>query len=348
MEDLLPVELVKPRPGTTVMDSGDPSFRIALTPEGQENILMRQHVEPKENQTIWNSLPDIYWRYPGAALKGTLVLAYAVPPKPPDFVKKAASGTLEEKELAALREFRRERALITIRRLEPGKVMFLSFDRTWRLRYRVGDTYHHRFWGQMLRWATAEKLPAGTDLVKIGTNRSRYSPRDNIRVRVKIVRADFSPVVSDEVAVNVFADDKRVLRRKLEFVPDSPGIYTADLGELPSGSYRAELDAPVAKPLLERDNVEKVATLFSVDPAAPAEQIELAADRGLLNRLATLSGGIMTEPSQAHELLGALGEEKRVDPRPRQFLLWNSWPLLILIVLVATGEWLLRKKVGLA
>lgn len=348
MEDLLPVELVKPRPGTAVMDSGDPSFRIRLTSEGRENILMRQHVEPKENQAIWDALPDVYWRYPGSALKGTLVLAYAMPPQPPEFVKKAATGTLDDKELQALREFQRERSLITIRRLEPGKVMFLSFDRTWRLRYRVGDTYHHRFWGQVLRWATAEKLPAGTDLVKIGTNRSRYSPRENIRVRVKIVRPDFSPVVSEEVAVNVFAEDKRVLRKKLEFVKDSPGIYTADLGELPSGSYRAELDAPVAKPLLERDNVDKVATLFSVDPAAPAEQIELAADRGLLNRLATLSGGIMVEPYEAHELLDVLGEQERVDPTPRQYPLWNSWPLLILIVLIATGEWLLRKRVGLA
>ena len=191
-------------------------------------------------------------------------------------------------------------------------------------------------------------MPAGTDFVKIGTDRSRYSPRDKVRVRVKIVRPDFSPVISEEVAVNVFADDKRVGRTNLEFVPDSPGIYTGQLDELPSGAYRVELDAPVAKDLLERDNVDKVATSFSVDPAAPAEQIELSADRGLLNRLATLSGGVLTEPSQAHELLGAIGKQERKDPRPRSYALWNSWPLLILILLIATGEWLLRKKVGLA
>jgi len=350
MHDLLPVELVQPPEGADVMPSGDPSFRIALTDEGRDNIISRQHVDPKENQAVWNSLPDVYWRYPGAALEDARVLAYAMPAKPPDFVKKAEDGTIAGKDLDDLRDFQRRRALITLRSLEPGKVMFLSFDRTWRLRYRVGDTYHHKFWGQVLRWATASKLPAGTDLVKIGTSRSRYSQRQKISVTVKIVREDFSPVKSDEVAVNVFADGKkeRVLRKKLTYVPDSPGIYTADLGMLPSGSYRAELDAPVAKDLLARDNVEKIAASFSVDPSAPAEQIELSANRGLLNRLATLTGGMMTEPSQAHELLEIFGKNKRVSRQPRQYPLWDCWPLLVLIVLIAAAEWIVRKKVGLA
>ena len=33
-----------------------------------------------------------------------------------------------------------------------GRVLFVGIDSTWRWRYRVGDTYHHRFWGQLVRW----------------------------------------------------------------------------------------------------------------------------------------------------------------------------------------------------
>ena len=348
LRELLPVEIVQPTEGAEATASADPAFRIALTSEGRENIIMRQNVDPKANLDVWRSVPQLYWRCGGSAMKDALVLAYALPPDAPELVRKSHEGDVEEKDVRTIREYQRRRALITIRRLDPGKVMFIGTDRTWRLRYRVGDTYHHKFWGQILRWATASKLPSGTDFVKIGTNRTRYSPRDNIGVRVKIVQPDFTPVVSDEVAVNVFLDKKRVLRRKLEYVRDSAGIYTGSLGELPSGAYTVELDAPVAKGLLDRDNVEKVAASFSVDPVAPAEQIELGADRGLLNRLATLSGGTMTEPSQAYEILDRMGKTERVDQRPRQYTLWDWWPLLVLMVLIATAEWILRKKAGLA
>ena len=348
LRELLPVEMIQPAEGAEAMASADTAFRIALSAEGRENIIMRQHVDPKENLDVWRSVPPLYWRCGGAAMKDALVLAYALPDDAPQAVRKAHEGGAAGADVQTLREYQRRRALITVRRLDPGKIMFIGTDRTWRLRYRVGDTYHHKFWGQVLRWATATKLPSGTDFVKIGTNRTRYSPRDNIRVRVKIVRPDFTPVVSDEVAVNVFVDKKRVLRRKLEYVRDSAGIYTGSLGEMPSGAYTVELDAPVAKSLLQRDNVEKVATSFSVDPVAPAEQIELSADRGLLNRLATLSGGTMVQPSQAYEILDRMGQNEQVDQRPRQYTLWDWWPLLVVMVMIATAEWILRKKAGLA
>ena len=168
-------------------------------------------------------------------------------------------------------------------------------------------------------------------------------------VRAKIVREDFTPVQTDQVAVNVFQNDKLVLRKKLEYVGDSPGVYTANLGDLPSGGYRVELDAPVAKSLLARDNIDKVGTGFSVDPAAaPVEQIELSANRGLLGRLAELTGGVVVDPPQADDIDAVLDNGQQIERQRKQYVLWDSWPLLVLMVLIATGEWLVRKKVGLA
>jgi len=351
IEEMLPATLPPPADlaGGVPMEG---AFRIALTAEGQDNVIMRQEVDPKENLRVWNSLPDIYWRHPiREARPAATVLAYAMPPNPPDAIRTALAREQLDQDLHdQLRRFQRERALLMFQNVGMGKVMFFSFDHTWRLRYRVGDTYHHRLWGQVLRWATANKLPAGTDLVKIGTDRSRYSPRTPVTVRAKIVQEDFSPLRSDEVRVNVFneKDGSLVLWRKLEFVPDSPGVYIGELTELPSGSFRVELDAPAAKPLLARDNVDKVATVFSIDPAAPTEQIELAADRGLLGRLATLSGGRLVDPPQAAAVMDVLGTDSVVEREHRDYFIWNSWPLLVLMVLVAAVEWILRKKAGLA
>jgi len=127
-------------------------------------------------------------------------------------------------------------------------------------------------------------------------------------------------------------------------------MYSSEIGELPTGTYRVELDSPDASAVLAADktaNVQKVWTEFSVDPYTPAEQVQLDADRGLPSRLASLTGGVVVEPAQAQEVQSALGPGTQVLRERQQYVIWDSWPLLVLIVLLATVEWLTRKKVGL-
>ena len=350
LEDLLPVRL-RPdlsRAGTDTKQG----FRIALTPAGGQHVIMRQAVEPGENRRIWTSLPKLYWRLPIAEAKpGAEVLAFAMPDKTPDLLQPSPDKKklrVGEKLLELRRKFMRDNALISLQRNGLGQVMFLSFDRTWRLRYRKGDLYHHKFWGQVLRWATANKLPAGTDLVKIGTDRVRYTPESRIRVRAKIVRPDLSPVVSKNVTASVYEGRKLLLKKKLQHQKDSAGLYEADLGGLPGGSYLVKIDAPQIKELLAGSGVKEVVTGFSVEQIVPAEQTELVADRGLLRRLASLTGGAVAEPPRAQRLLGLFGEPILTRRELRQRVLWDNWPYLTLILILVTAEWLLRKKVGLA
>ena len=338
------------------------SFRFALTPEGRESVVTRLAVDPEENLQIWGDQPEVYWRYPIVdAKEGASVLAYALPPSPPEVLRLAPSAPaadaasdapaappVDEATLAARRQFERSHALIAVHQVAMGQVMFLATDRTWRLRYRTGDTLHHRLWGQILRWATTGKLPDGTEYVRVGADRWRYGTGEPIRVRAKIVRPDYSAVVSDDVWVNVFRGETCVERKKMAYLPNSAGMYAAELGALPGGTYRVELDAAVAKPILAADKVDAVATRFSVDVATPVEQVELAPDRGLLGRLAELTGGTAVGPSRALDACESLGPGSLVYQQPDEFVLWDSWHLLVLIVALATGEWVTRKKVGLA
>jgi len=122
--------------------------------------------------------------------------------------------------------------------------------------------------------------------------------------------------------------------------------YPQDFGRLQGLSL--ELDAPDVKELLEAEGIETVSTEFSVDPSAPVEQVELSADRGLLSHLAAVSGGKTADPWEAATVLDALGEGILETRQNLQTTLWDKWPLLSMIVLLISVEWLIRKKVGLA
>ncbi len=375
LEDLLPAEFRnlealreqqarQGRPGSQKLQiaSPEPVFRIELTTEGKESAVMSQSVRPEENQRVWDSIPEIYWRYPIVRAKpGATVLAYALPgkleghqavfrekpwvdPKKPmddDDPRKA------EKILARRQKFENEHALILQQDVGLGRSLMLAFDRTYRMRSWEGDTYHHRFWGQVLRWATADKLAAGTPHVKVGTDRSRYQPHQPIRLRAKLVDEQFAPIESDEVYAVVRGTGDLQRRVKLSYVPDSAGMYQAELEQLPGGSYTVELEAPPARELLAKRGVKEVSSEFSVDQVIPAEQVELSPDIDLLGRLASQTGGVVLDPDEASKALDVFGPPTREFDVEKSIVLWDSWPVLLLILALATAEWITRKKVGL-
>ena len=358
LAELIPLQLSGKAAGAPQAPRPGPKkgFRIALTPAGTQHVIMRQHVQPDKCLEVWRSIPKVYWRSRFTqASPACEVLAYALEGDAPKWLtgdQPAATTTTAEDLTKRRREYRRSRVLVAVAPRGLGKVMMLTFDRMWRLRYRVGDARHHKFWGQVLRWATAGELPAGTHLVKLGADRRRYPPRVRPKVRAKIVREDFSPVVTEQVAVKVFSGGKLIGRTPMKYLKDSPGIYSATLDELPAGAYRLELEAPPAVELLAKDGVKTVSTEISIDPAAPTEQIELAANADLLGRLANLSyNGAVAPPYQAHRLLSAL--PAGTVPRQRRLELslkerWPPWVLLGLFCAAAAAEWILRKRFGLA
>ena len=155
-------------------------------------------------------------------------------------------------------------------------------------------------------------------------------------------------MITNQIAVKIFRGEKCVGRVPMKYLKDSPGMYTAKLDELPAGTYRLELEGPMVSKLLAQDGAQKVSTTFSVDPSAPTEEVELAANRSLLNRLAALSHrGIVVSPWQVREVLSNLPPGKISIKHRREFLLWDSWLILVLFITVAAAEWILRKRVGL-
>src|SRR5260370_624295 len=95
----------------------------------------------------------------------------------------------------------RDNALAALQNYGLGRVLYLGVDSTWRWRYRIGDTYHHRFWSQIIRWAASDKPQT-----RFGTRAPVYAEGENIEV---FVRLDAEAIHSLPGQINMEA---RILR----------------------------------------------------------------------------------------------------------------------------------------
>ena len=337
----------------TMVAAPEPSFRWTLSQAGRRHAVTRQAETPEENDRIWSELPDLYWRYPISGTKpGATVLAYA---SNEQLEAELLAPAEESSEQAAERRKKREtlerqNALLATHSYGAGRVMMITSDRTWRLRYRVGDTYHHRFWGQILRWAESGKLQAGTSKVRLGTDRILYGHGEKISVKAKITDAQLEPVLDEQAQIKVFQDQRLILTKPLEAVPDSAGMYQLELNQLPGeGTFRLVLESPRAAEVLAIDGEDAVETVITVlSPQLNSKELlEPTADREALAYLTHLSGGGVVEADQAADVLDFFGTGTRRYTEQTRQTLWDAWPLLAVMVLLLTIEWVIRKRGGL-
>jgi len=321
----------------------DAGYTLALTPSGKAHAVMQQSPSLAENDSIWAQMPNLSWRVPVKELRpGAEVLAYAQPLSDPfagriRFSFENVAEQLDE----SMREQNRN-ALIIASRFGRGKILSLMFDRTWRFRYRVGDTHHHRFWGQVMRWGVGEKLRAGDEFFRLGTDRVVYTPGMPVQVVGRVLnREDGTPVRN--VILNAIltpeGDTETVLdRQRLIYREDSNGLYEAEFKGLEtSGRYTVHLH--------RRDENRTIETQFLIIPTRrPVELANVAATSEHLERVARLSGGRVIEPDEINQLLDAFGEGRRTMEERLRRVLWDNPLLFILIVALLTAEWILRKK----
>ncbi|MEM6278313.1 MAG: hypothetical protein AAF733_02465 [Verrucomicrobiota bacterium] len=356
LQTLLPITYT---PGSAVQfDSPEPAYRIALTPSGRNHPVTSQSTSRALNQDRWNGFQPMTWRYAHESVKETAeVLAFAQPvgsaameaSVAPDGSPGSVEAAIEQ--LANRKQREQDNALITSIRAGLGKVLMLNFDQTWRFRYGVGDTYHHRFWGQITRWGAGENLRSGNDFVRVGTDRLSYTPQDAVEVTAKLLNAERRPVVDADVELEVWKDGTRISTQKMSYRTDSSGLYETSLGGLrEAGEYELKLQGNEVDNGLAADTdgpTELSTELLVVNTRNPVELAELTADRDFLNRATQVTGGRLTELHEIESLLSSFGSPRETLKERRNVTLWDNWPLLLTFLGLLTTEWILRRRSGL-
>lgn len=220
-----------------------------------------------------------------------------------------------------------------------GWIGWIGTDETWRWRFPGGETYLERFWRAALRQVAATRLRGEQGRARLDADPATVEVGDFVRVEARLLDESYQPVLLPELEVLVEGRDEPLL---LAPDPTRPGVFGGRLRVAQPGSVLLQLphpDGPGAEPLA-------TARFEAILPSR--EMARTTPDAPALRALAERTGGRFLLLEQADELLGELDGRERIE----RVLASRSEPLdarwiLAALLLLAAGEWLLRKSMNL-
>jgi hypothetical protein len=326
MTDLRPVNIDGP------LAKGPPSergFHLKLTPEGENETMLQFDAVRQQNRDLWTGLPGHTWGLLGEAKRGATVLAYAV-------------GRRQQED-----DFDAERlgAVIVQQYYGAGQVLWLGVDSTWRWRHRVGDKYHHRFWGQLARWSAENKAATVNDFVRFGPDRSDIEFGEDAVIRARWTQEFLKrhPDLKARALIHRADDDRRgtpFAELVLERVDTRPLIHEGRAVALPPGEYRITL-------VIENAEAGEISAPLHVTETVTLELSDLSANRDLLAQFADVSGGQLFYPDEVGRIPDLFRNPQSSTRIRREIELWDHWLVILLFFALLTSEWVVRKLNGL-
>ncbi len=329
LNELLPLKSLKVvdwNQGSFKVPPAERGMRLRLTPEGETEPLFQFDVNPEINREIWAQLPGHLWFLQGNLKPGATVLAYGISP---------FNAPLDED----------TDGVIIQRQYGSGQVFWIGIDSTWRWRFRVGDRYHHRFWGQLARSAARNKAAAGNEFVKFSLSKTDIDAGEISTASARWTQeylAQF-PDVKSSVAIYKATDPEKVIASfDLSRQKSQPLIHEANIPALPAGEYLLKL---ITAP--EVATGKAITTPLFVHEIKTIELGNLASNPQLLSKIAESSGGQLLTPQTIDQLLELIPSLNQKTTNQDEFTLWDHWLILVLIMGILTVEWAIRKLNGL-
>jgi len=289
---------------------------LKLTEQGVDTSALLLSIGGKTNEEIWSSFDPPHWISSVKTLAGAEIIVEA---------------QLKDKTIPA----------VVFRRSGAGNVLFSAFDETWRWRYRVADEYHQRYWNQIGNMIMAQPFAVSDRFVSLDAGPLIYTPGQTAGIRAKVRDTEGNYVYDAIVKAQIIKDGKAAASIPLEIDTDS-GVYSGVTAGLLKGRYEVKLDV-MGYPA---DQLMALANFF-VQPPNTGEMSVLKCDEGLLEQIASVSGGQYFREEQANVLkdqLDKLSEGKVVQS---DTALWQSWPWFGVLIMLLTVEWICRKRAGM-
>ena len=329
LRKLLPIKNVK-------VVATDEGVRPAFTPAGERSWFLAMADTAGTSKAAWEKFPPHQW---------------------------AAVGELKDAaEALAVLPGQPGQALIARQHFGFGRVLYVGLDSTWRWRFRTGDYFHHRFWGQVAQWAASDRLLPVTNAggtIRFGTTEPVYYGEQDIDIIVRAAEAVTMPGGATTKAARIvrLPSSPKGKETQVALVPlTTPDGRPRDLlgkaRALTPGRYAVELDIPdwtrdLVGPPGPDGRAMKLRCPFEVVPADNDELIDLSANLPLLSDLAKVGGGRVVTPETATKLIDLLASRSATREQTVEHPVRQSWWTFALLVGLLATEWVVRKWAGL-
>jgi len=287
---------------------------VELTAAGRDSLITRIDEDPQRNVERWKKLPYLMnSEYPGVPKPGAVVLVDGI-----------VNGS--------------HFPLLITENYGRGRTAVFATGGSWRWRMLVplADKSHSIFYTQLLRWLvndTPRRLVASTP-------RQVLADESNVKLRAEVRDRTYLPSGDATVEAHILGPDG--LAEGVTLTPDAleQGSYSADYTTPRPGSYLVEMIAHRGSEELGRD----VLTFRREDGVA--ENFKVEQNRELLEKLASETGGRYYAPADAGKLGRDINySEAGITVRETRDL-WDMPAVFLLVLMLRSGEWLLRRKWG--
>ena len=338
MRNLYPVELR--RANQVLMDEPagfEEPMPLQFTREGQEAEFLWLGASRIASQTVWSGFKGVFSCFDTSVAKpGATVYARVSPPGAPSAQVGTDSGLI----------------YMASQFYGSGSVFFLGSGETWRLR-SLDDSLFERLSTQLLRHVSQGRLLGGARRTRLLVERDRFAVGSNVVVRVVGPDTDASAAAAGapQPICMAVGPDGTVVRVPLAGEPGRTGVLQGSFVAAREGGWRIDVDLGGGS----GDTLSR-----RVQAKLPDRELERPRlDRGLLERLATLTGGathFLEEQPFGVEAAQALAA--RIPDRSRKEYetgapdgafkrRLNAW-LMGLSVGLLCLEWIVRRLVKLA
>ncbi len=321
MTELLPVRIgeLAAMDIEALMMTHTTAWPLRVTATGADHALLRLDKNPTINRQMWEAMPGVYWSFPAQQAK-------------------PAAQLLIEHSDPRLNRREGARPLLVAGQYGPGRTIYMGFAGTWRWR-KLGEKYFDQFWIQTVRYLVEGRLLGGRKRGRIATDRDVYAAGKRVTITARLFDTAYEPLELPMVNGQVRSPGMADREVQLHAVPNQPGQYQGNLIASHVG-----LNELIIKLSDDDGGTVRLGRQFTVE----LPRVELAdsrLDRQLLVDMAERSGGRYFQIDQVRELPKSIdAPTESIVIRGRPIELWDTSRVLILLVILLSVEWALRKR----
>ena len=197
------------------------------------------------------------------------------------------------------------------------------------------EPFFEEFLHDMVRWLS---IRGSRKTLRINTSKPVYSAGEPVFIQVQAYDNILQPLTDASVHASVSSKN---IRHDITLVQQQKGLYVGSSGGFGEGDY-------VVRAWSMRGGIPAGAdtVTFAVSPFHP-EFLNTQAEPEMLRRMAQITGGKGTVPDSIGLLADGVHFPKEKRTEVYKILFLNKMFILLIIVILLSSEWLIRKRIGM-